>query len=145
MKNKVIGQVGAAVQETSELFKQSGPLPKGLGLASGVLALTLAILSLLGVAAFHYPQYLTTPELRHAYSPDLIRHILFAALVLSGSISLLNVLFKRNRSLNAIAGMLVLISVAAGGSHRRLRGPRGAGRAGDRPAGAPRAHPTRCR
>ncbi|MES2162762.1 MAG: sterol desaturase family protein [Pseudomonadota bacterium] len=117
MKNKVIDHVSVAVQETGELFKQSGPLPKGLGLASGVLALTLAILSLLGVAAFHYPQYLTTPELRHAYSPDLIRHLLFAALVLSGSISLLNVLFKRHRSLNAIAGMLVLISVVAGGSH----------------------------
>lgn len=117
MEYKVINEVSTAVQETSDLLKQSGPLPKGLGLASGVLALTLAILSLLGVAAFHYPQYLTTPELRRAYSPDVIRHILFAALVLSGSISLLNVLFKRRRSLNAVAGVLVLISVAAGGSH----------------------------
>lgn len=117
MEYKVINEVSTAVQETSDLLKQSGPLPKGVGLASGVLALTLAILSLLGVAAFHYPQYLTTPELRRAYSPDVIRHILFAALVLSGSISLLNVLFKRRRSLNAVAGVLVLISVAAGGSH----------------------------
>ena len=117
MEYKVIRQVSTAVQETSDLLKQSGPLSKGRGLASGVLALTLAILSLLGVAAFHYPQYLTTPELRQAYSPDVIRHILFAALVLSGSISLLNVLFKRRRSLNAVAGALVLISVAAGGSY----------------------------
>jgi sterol desaturase/sphingolipid hydroxylase (fatty acid hydroxylase superfamily) len=117
MKNKVIDEVSGAIHETGELFKQSGPLPKGSGLASGVLALTLAILSLLGVAAFHYPQYLTTPELRRAYSPDVIRHVLFAALVLSGSISLLNVLFKRKIRLNAVAGALVLVSVAAGGSH----------------------------
>ena len=117
MGHKVISQVSTAIQETSDLLKQSGPLPKGIGLASGVLALTLATLSLLGVAAFHYPQYLTTPELRHAYSPDVMRHILFAALVLSGSISLLNVLIKRRRGLNAVAGVLVLISVAAGGSH----------------------------
>ena len=117
MEYKVISQVSTAVQETSDLLKQSGPLSKGVGLASGVLALMLAILSLLGVAAFHYPQYLTTPELRQAYSPDVIRHILFAALVLSGSISLLNVLFKRRRGLNGVAGTLVLISVAAGGSH----------------------------
>jgi hypothetical protein len=53
MEYKVISQVSTAVQETGDLLKQSGPLPKGIGLASGVLALTLAILSLLGVAAFH--------------------------------------------------------------------------------------------
>lgn len=117
MKKRVIGHVKTAVQETGELLTKSGPLQRGQGLSSGVLALTLAILCLLGVAAFHFPQYLTTPELRSAYSPDVIRHILFAALVLSGSISLLNVLFRRKRGLNAIAGMLVLISVALGGSH----------------------------
>lgn len=117
MEYKVINQVSTAVQETSDLLKQSGPLPTGIGLASGVLALALATLSLLGVAAFHFPQYLTTPELRQAYSPDVIRHILFAALVLSGSISVLNMLFKRKRRLNAVAGALVLLSVAAGGSH----------------------------
>nr|WP_315391702.1 sterol desaturase family protein [uncultured Duganella sp.] len=117
MENKVISGISTAVQETGQLLQQSGSLSAGRGLASGVLALTLATLSLLGVAAFHYPQYLTTPELRQAYSPDVIRHILFAALVLSGSICLLNVLFKRRRGLNAVAGVLVLISVAAGGSH----------------------------
>jgi sterol desaturase/sphingolipid hydroxylase (fatty acid hydroxylase superfamily) len=113
----VVATVSDAVNETTGLLSQSGPLKPGLGLASGVLALVLAFLCLLGVAAFHYPQYLTTPELRHAYSPDVIRHIMFAALVLSGSISLLNVLFKRRRGLNAIAGVMVLACVAAGGSH----------------------------
>ena len=113
----VIASVNGAVVETTALLSQSGPLPKGVGLASGVLALVLGLLSLLGVAAFHFPQYLTTPELRRAYSPDLIRHILFAALVLAGSISLLNVLFKRHRGLNAVAGVLVLAAVLAGGSH----------------------------
>jgi sterol desaturase/sphingolipid hydroxylase (fatty acid hydroxylase superfamily) len=117
MEYKVISQVSNAVQETSDLLKQSGPLSKEVALASSVLALTLAILCLLGVAAFHYPQYLTTPELRQAYSPDMIRHVLLVALVLSGSISLLNVLFRRRRNLNAVAGALVLISIAAGGSH----------------------------
>jgi len=37
--------------------------------------------------------------------------------VLAGSISLLNVLFKRHRALNAVAGVLVLAAVLAGGSH----------------------------
>ena len=113
----VIDNVGGAVNETTSLLTQDGPLARGQGLSSGVLALTLGILCFLGVLAFHFPQYLTTPELRQKYSPDIIRHIMFAALVLAGSISLLNVLFKRRRGLNAVAGALVLISVAAGGSH----------------------------
>lgn len=114
---KVIDGVSGAVSETTSLLKQSGPLQPGLGLASGVVALSLAFLSLLGVLAFHFPQYLTTPELRAKYSPDIIRHIMFAALVLSGSISVLNVMFKRRRALNAVAGALVLACLALGGTH----------------------------
>ncbi len=114
---KIVGNVNEALSDTTELLNQSGELKPGTGLASGVVALTLAFLSLLAVAAFHYPQYLTTPELRHQYSPDLLRHVLFAALVLSGAISLCNVLFNHNRGLNAVAGSLVLLSVAFGGSH----------------------------
>ena len=113
----VIVNLNDSVQETTGLLKQSGSLRSGDGLASGVLALSLAFLCLLGVVAFHFPQYLTTPELRHKYSPDIIRHIMFAALVLSGAISLLNVMFKHSRSLNAVAGGLVLICLVLGGSH----------------------------
>ncbi|MES2318194.1 MAG: sterol desaturase family protein [Pseudomonadota bacterium] len=109
--------VHEAVNETGDLLKQDGPLKPGQGLASGVVALTLAILCFLGVLAFHFPQYLTTPELRREYSPDVIRHIMFGALVIAGSISLLNVLFRRERALNAIAGVLVIATVALGGSH----------------------------
>ncbi|HEY0061224.1 MAG TPA: sterol desaturase family protein [Telluria sp.] len=113
----VIGNVGGAVSETGELLKQSGPLTPGIGIASGVVALTLGILCFLGVLAFHFPQYLTTPELRHKYNPDIIRHIMFGALVIAGSISLLNVLFKRQRGLNGVAAALVLATLALGGSH----------------------------
>ena len=103
-----------AVHETGSLLKQDGPL-LGQGLASGVVALTLAILCFLGVLAFHFPQYLTTPELRHKYSPDIIRHIMFAALVVAGSISLLNGLVTGERALNAEAGTLTSASPAPGG------------------------------
>src|SRR4051812_19557915 len=113
----VIGNVGGAVSETTDLLKQSGPLTPGVGIASGVVALTLGILCFLGVLAFHFPQYLTTPELRHKYNPDIIRHIMFGALVIAGSISLLNVLFKRQRGLNGVAAALVVATLALGGSH----------------------------
>jgi sterol desaturase/sphingolipid hydroxylase (fatty acid hydroxylase superfamily) len=113
----IIHHIGGALHETTDLLHRSGPVPMNAGFAGGLLALSLAFLCLLGVAAFHFPQYLTTPELRHQYSPDMIRHIMFAALVLSGTISLLNIAFKRNRSLNAVALAFVVASVAWGGSH----------------------------
>lgn len=113
----VIGNLGGAVSETGDLLRQDGPLTRGQGLSSGVAALTLSILCFLGVLAFHFPQYLTTPELRHKYNPDIIRHIMFAAMVIAGAISLLNVLFKRHRGLNGVAGALLLATLALGGSH----------------------------
>ena len=113
----VIVTVGDAVNETSDLLRQDGELKRGMGLVSGIIALGLGILCLLGVLAFHFPQYLTTPELRRNYNPDIIRHIMFAALVIAGSISLLNVLFRRRRGLNAIAGLFVVACLALGGSH----------------------------
>lgn len=113
----VIDNVGTIVNETTDLLHKDGELKRGSGIASGVVALTLGILCFLGVLAFHFPQYLTTPELRQKYSPDIIRHIMFAALVLAGSISLLNVLFNRARAINAAAGLLVIGSLALGGSH----------------------------
>src|SRR6476620_2192692 len=86
----VIVNVHEAVSETTGLLQEDGPLQPGTGLASGVVAFTLALLCFLGVIAFHFPQYLTTPELRQKYSVDIIRHIMFASMVIAGSISVLN-------------------------------------------------------
>jgi len=109
--------ITSAAKDTAKLIAADGELVKGYGIVSGVWALGLAILCFLGVLAFHFPQYLTTPELRQKYSPDLIRHLMFAALVLSGSISLVNLILKRARSINGVAGILVLACLALGGSH----------------------------
>jgi sterol desaturase/sphingolipid hydroxylase (fatty acid hydroxylase superfamily) len=68
------------------VFRQSGPLTPGLGRVTGVFALALAILCVLAVLAFHFPQYLTTPELRHQYSVDVMREILLVSLVVAGGI-----------------------------------------------------------
>ncbi len=56
--------VHAAVDETSGLLGSSGELKFGHGLIATIIALSLGFLCLLGVLAFHFPEYLTTPELR---------------------------------------------------------------------------------
>ena len=51
-------------RKVAGVFTQTGELKRRHGKVSGVIAFSLAILCFLGVLAFHFPQYLTTPELR---------------------------------------------------------------------------------
>jgi sterol desaturase/sphingolipid hydroxylase (fatty acid hydroxylase superfamily) len=111
-----VRHVGAVVDETGDLLRRSGDLRAGRGLISTVVALLLGCLSLLAVLAFHFPQYLTMPELRHQYSVEVLRQLLLVALLLAGGLSLTNLIFARRRNLNLLAFALVLGAVALGGS-----------------------------
>lgn len=102
--------------DTRRLLRGSGRIEPGRGLITTVIAIVLGGLCLLGVLAFHFPQYLTTPELRHKYSVEVLRHVLFAALLVSGGLSLCNLVLGRHRNLNIAAFLLVAVAVAWGGS-----------------------------
>lgn len=108
--------VGEVVEDTASLLQGSGELTLGKGLVSGVVALALGMLCLLGVIAFHFPEYLTTPELRKQYSVDILRQVLFWSLILSGGLSLANVVLGRRRNLSIAALCFVMTAVALGGS-----------------------------
>ena len=103
------------LDKLNELSESHGALKPGRGLITGVIALCLGILCLLGVLAFHFPQYLTTPELRRSYNVDVIRSVMFVALVLAGGMSLVNILFNRARWLSSFAFALVVLSALLGG------------------------------
>ena len=66
--------------------------------------------------AFHFPQYLTTPELRKSYDVALIRQLMFWSLVVAGALSLVNLLFRRAPWLAAAAFALVLLCALLGGA-----------------------------
>ena len=104
------------VGDTAELLKRSGPMRFGQGIIATVLALSLGFLCLLGVLAFHFPEYLTTPELRHQYSVDVLRQAMFVALLVAGGLSLASIIINNRRSLNALAFAFVAVAVALGGS-----------------------------
>lgn len=108
--------VRTTLDDTTRLLESSGELRVGHGLVATIIALTLGFLCLLGVLAFHFPQYLTTPELRHQYSVDVLRQALFAALLIAGGLALANLVFGVKRNLNLLAFGLVLVAVALGGS-----------------------------
>ncbi len=106
----------STVDETSDLLAGSGELRAGQGLISTIIALSLGFLCLLGVLAFHFPEYLTTPELRRQYSVDVLRQAMLVALLIAGGMSLTNIIFGRRRKLNLLAFGLVIAAVFLGGS-----------------------------
>ena len=95
------------IDKLNEFTQTHGELRRGRGLVTGTIALSLGILCFLGVLAFHFPQYLTTPELRKSYNVDVMRFILLAAMVVSGGLALVNIIFNRSRWLSSAAFLLV--------------------------------------
>jgi sterol desaturase/sphingolipid hydroxylase (fatty acid hydroxylase superfamily) len=113
---KPAGIVRATIRETSDLLGGSGELRFGKGLIGTIIALTLAALCLLGVLAFHFPEYLTTPELRRQYSVEVLRQAMLVALLIAGGLALANIILGVRRNLNLLAFSLVIVAVALGGS-----------------------------
>lgn len=104
------------VGETADLLAANGKLRPGQGLITTILAMVLSSLSLLGVLAFLFPQYLTTPELRQTYNVEWCRYLLFSGLLVSGTLSLCNVILGRKRKLNIAAFVMMGVAIALGGS-----------------------------
>lgn len=112
----LLPRVGDIVEDTTGLLRADGELTPGQGTITTTLALSLGLLSFMGVLAFLFPQYLTTPELRKAYNVDWCRALLFGGLLVSGTLSLFNIVFNRRRNVNIIAFAFVLVTIALGGS-----------------------------
>ena len=103
------------LDKLNQLTESHGALRPGKGLITGVIALSLAILCFLGVVAFHFPEYLTTPQLRKSYNVEVLRQVMFWAMVVAGALSLINVISGRARWLALAAFMLIGLTLALGG------------------------------
>ena len=104
------------LERLARLLNSHGALrASAWGLAPGVVGLVLSVLSLLAVLAFHFPEYLTTPELRRRYDVQQLRQLLLAALVLAGALSVVQLLLGRVRWLASLSFALVLVCAALGG------------------------------
>ncbi len=103
------------IDKLNQLTESHGELRSGKGMVSGIIALSLAILCFLGVLAFHFPQYLTTPQLRKAYDVETLRLVMYWAMVIAGSIALFNIVFGRVRWLSFGAFTLIALTLVLGG------------------------------
>lgn len=94
----------------------------GEGRISGYLSALLGLSAFGGTLCYHFPELLTTAELRATYDPEVLREVLFWVLV-AGSISgAINFLFDKGRAA-AITGLLAcLAAVLCGGSRIEASG-----------------------
>lgn len=95
-------------------------LQPGQGRISGTLSVFLGVLSLLAVACFHFPQYLTTPELRQAYDVALLRRVLEVTMAVSAGLGLWALLRWRARRLGFAGVGLSLFTLWLGGGNVRV-------------------------
>ncbi len=104
-----------ALEKLSALGRSHGPLEPGRGLVSGVLALVLASLALLGVIGFHFPAYTSTPEVRAHYDVTTLRYLMFGGMVVSGALALVNIVLGRSRWLATAAFAVLVVAQLLGG------------------------------
>src|SRR5205807_5340887 len=111
----------AIIRKPTAVFHQTGALELGKGRITGVIALALGGLAVLSVLAFHFPEYLTTPNLRKKYDINVLREVLLVGMVIAGGLAIANLIKWRNRWLNGTALALLALAVAMGG--HRVPGP----------------------
>lgn len=76
----------------------------------------LGVMAILAVAAFHFPEYLTTPTLREHYQPQQVRTLLYVGLVLATILSATSLFFSQLKLHSAIGLSCVLLAWLAGGA-----------------------------
>ncbi len=74
----------------------------------------LGMLSLLAVAAFHFPEFLTTPALRDHYDQNQVRTLLYGGLVLTSILAPVALIFSQRKRLAVLGLVCVLLAWLAG-------------------------------
>lgn len=93
------------------------PLRFGQGRISGSLGVFLGALSVIAVLCFHFPEYLTTPELRRAYPVDVLRWVLLGGMVLAVFFGALSLFLSPSKRLGFTGIALALAAEWLGGAH----------------------------
>ena len=82
----------------------------GEGRISGWISVLLGSLSVLGVLCFQFPDFLTTPQLRQAYTADQMRYLLGAGMIFSAAFGLITFILNRHKLMGAIGITLTLLA-----------------------------------
>jgi len=92
------------------------PKAFGHGWISGVASVALGLLGTGAVLCFHFPSYLTMPELRGLYPVPYVRALLHVVLVSAFVLGAVSVCLRANKALGLVGMGLTLASALLGGS-----------------------------
>jgi sterol desaturase/sphingolipid hydroxylase (fatty acid hydroxylase superfamily) len=114
-------------QKLTEIFDDKAPTGFATGWWSGVLSAFLGLLAFGAVVCLHFPQFLTSPELRPYYPMYLIRLLIQAVIVGAIILGVVSAMLRRRKAL-ALTGMLFsLAATLLGGSSVPVNGRLGNG------------------
>src|SRR5689334_14075728 len=114
-------------QQINDTFGDSDPTGFGTGWWSGVLSAFFGLLAFGAVVCLHFPQLLTSPELRPYYPMDLIRQLIQGVIVGAMVFGVVSAMLRRKKVL-ALTGMsFALIATLLGGASVPINGELGNG------------------
>ena len=103
-------------QKINEMFGDAEPSGFGTGWWSGILSAFFGLLSLGAVVCLHFPQVLTSPELRSYYPMPIMRMLIQWIIVAAIILGVVSAMLRRKKIL-ALTGMsLALLATLLGGA-----------------------------
>ncbi len=100
----------------NELFGDDEPSGFGTGWWSGILSALFGLLALGAVICLHFPQVLTSPELRAYYPMPVMRLLIQAVIVAAIVFGLASAVLRRKKMLGLTGMLLALLATLLGGA-----------------------------
>ena len=95
----------------------------GTGWWSGILAVFFGVLAFGGVLTLHFPQYLSTPEMRIYYPMNIIRLGIEASIWAAMVFGVLSAILRKKKVMGFTGMLLAAVAAALGGSSVPINAP----------------------
>lgn len=114
-------------QKINEAFGDDDPTHFGTGWWSGVSSLFFGLLAFGAVLCLHFPQILSSPELRAYYPMHLMRLLIQGVIVAAIFLGVVNAVLRRKKTLGLVGMLFALGATLIGGSNVEINEPLHAG------------------
>jgi lathosterol oxidase len=104
------------------VFGDDAPVHLGSGWLSGTLSVFFGGIGLGAVAVLHFPEWLSSTELRAAYPMAFVRGLIEAVIALAFLLGCLNLLLRKKKTLGSTGITLAGLAIVLGGAHVPLDG-----------------------
>src|SRR5215472_16617605 len=114
-KGVKLGQMGIE-QKINEFFGDAETTGLGTGWWSGILSVFFGVLSFGGVLCLHFPQLLTSPELRPHYPMHAMRLLIQCLIMAAMIFGVISSILRKKKILGFTGLLLATAATALGGS-----------------------------